>query len=93
VPAGYTMVSIADYDGDGLADILWSTGGMTGVNIPLPGVLQEWLSNGSGGFTAQAVADMDGKPVIVSPNAVIQANRLQGGRVTSGVDTSVGISH
>jgi len=31
--------------------------------------------------------------VTVAPDALIQANRLQGGRVTSGVDTSVGISH
>lgn len=93
VPAGYTMASIADYDGDGLADILWSAKARVGNNLLGPGVLQEWLSNGSGGFTAQAVADLSGKPVTVPAGALIQANRLQGGRVTSGVDTSVGISH
>jgi hypothetical protein len=93
VPAGYVMSSIADYDGDGLADILWSARGQLGKITLGPGILQEWLSDGSGGFIAQAVAGLDGKLISVSPGALIQANRLQGGRVTSGVDTSVGISH
>jgi hypothetical protein len=93
VPAGYALASIADYDGDGLADILWSAKAQVGPLALGPGILHEWLSNGSGGFTAQAVADLDGKPITVPPGAVIQANRLQGGRVTSGVDTSTGISH
>ena len=93
VPAGYVMASIADYDGDGLADILWSSRLQVGNTSLGRASLVEWLSNGSGGFNAQVVADLDGKPVTVAPDALIQANRLQGGRVTSGVDTSVGISH
>jgi hypothetical protein len=93
VPAGYVMASIADYDGDGLADILWSARLMSGPIALGPGSLHEWLSDGSGGFTAQTVAGLDGKPVTIAPGAVIQANRLQGGTVTSGIDTSGGISH
>jgi len=92
VPDGYTLASIADYDGDGLADILWSAREQVGTNKG-PSTLVEWLSNGSGGFNTQAVADLEGKAVSVGAQAVIQANRLQGGRVTSGVNTSVGISH
>ncbi len=94
VPVGFTMSSIADYDGDGLADILWTSRAQLGGHIPVgPANLYEWLSNGKGGFAQQAVAGLDGTPVVLPPHAEIQANRLQGGRVTSGVDTSVGISH
>jgi len=58
-----------------------------------PITLYEWLSNGSGGFTSQAVAGLDGTPISLPTHTVIQANRLQGGRVTGGVDSSVGVSH
>jgi Pro-kumamolisin, activation domain/FG-GAP repeat/FG-GAP-like repeat len=93
VPGGYTMASIADYDGDGLADVLWTAKAQVGNASMGPAHLYEWLSNGSGGFTSQVVADLTGKPLTIPPGAQVQPNRLQGGRVTSGVDTSVGISH
>ncbi|WP_158881512.1 protease pro-enzyme activation domain-containing protein [Rhodanobacter sp. L36] len=93
VPTGYTLASIADYDGDGLADILWSSRAQFGSIALGPAMLYEWLSNGSGGFSSQAVADLDGKQMTVPAGALIQANRLQGGRVTSGIDTSTGVSH
>ena len=95
VPAGYTLASIADYDGDGLADILWSAKAEVGAaHFQMgPITLYEWLSNGSGGFTSQAVAGLDGTPISLPTHTVIQANRLQGGRVTGGVDSSVGVSH
>jgi len=95
VPAGYTLASIADYDGDGLADLLWSAKAEVGAaQVQLgPSTLYEWLSNGSGGFISQAVAGLDGTPISLPPHAVIQANRLQGGRVTGGVNSSVGSSH
>jgi len=84
VAPGYTLASIADYDGDGLADLLW---------VGAAGDAYEWLSNGSGGFISQRVADITGAPLVIPAGAQVQPNRLQGGMVTSGVDTSVGISH
>jgi hypothetical protein len=84
VTPGYTMSSIADYDGDGLADILW---------VGTAGDVYEWLSNGNGGFISQRVADASGNPLVIPAGAQVQPSRLQGGRVTSGVDTSLGISH
>jgi hypothetical protein len=84
VTPGYTMASIADYDGDGLADILW---------VGTAGDVYEWLSNGNGGFISQRVADASGNPLVIPAGAQVQPNRLQGGRVTSGIDTSDGISH
>ncbi|WP_109125271.1 protease pro-enzyme activation domain-containing protein [Dyella sp. C11] len=84
VPAGYTMASIADFDGDGLADVLWVTP---------TGTMYEWLSDGSGGFTSQLVVDINGAPVLVPAGSAVQPNRLQGGMVTSGINTSAGVSH
>lgn len=93
IPAGYTMASIADYDGDGLADILWSVGASLGKVSPHSVHLSEWLSDGKGGFNEQTISDLSGNQVTVAGGSLIQANRLQGGRVTSGVDTATGISH
>jgi hypothetical protein len=84
VAPGYTMASIADYDGDGLADILW---------VGTAGDVYEWLSNGNGGFISQRVADISGNPLVIPVGSQVQPNRLQGGRVTAGLDTSWGISH
>lgn len=83
VASGYTMASIADYDGDGLADVLW---------VGKAGDAYEWLSNGNGGFISQRVADASGNPLVIPAGAQVQPNRLQGGRVTSGMDTAVGIT-
>jgi hypothetical protein len=82
VASGYTMSSIADFDGDGLADILW---------VGTAGDAYEWQSNGSG-FQSFRVADASGKPLVVPAGAKVQANRLQGS-VTGGLDSSIGVSH
>jgi Pro-kumamolisin, activation domain/Subtilase family/FG-GAP-like repeat len=84
VTPGYSMASIADYDGDGLADILW---------VGTAGDVYEWFSNGNGGFISQRVADASGNPLVIPAGAHVQPNRLQGGGVASGIDTSLGVSH
>ncbi|GLQ48012.1 hypothetical protein GCM10007862_30630 [Dyella lipolytica] len=84
IAAGYTIASIADYNGDGLADILW---------VGTAGDVYDWFSDGNGSFYSQRVADAAGSPLVIPAGAQIQANRLQGGKAVTALNTSVGVSH
>jgi len=82
VSPGYTMASIEDFDGDGLADILW---------VGAAGDAYEWQSNGTG-FQSFRVADASGKPLTIPAGTQVQPNRLQGGLVTGRVNLGLNIS-
>jgi hypothetical protein len=66
--AGYTPASIEDFDGDGLADILWTNA---------QGNAYIWLGTGNG-FISQHVADGLGNTYTIPSGYVVQRNSLQG---------------
>jgi hypothetical protein len=68
IATGYTLASIADYDGDGRADILW---------VGTAGDVYDWQSTGTG-FQSLRVADAFGTPLTIPAGTQVQANRLQG---------------
>jgi FG-GAP-like repeat len=67
--AAYTLAAIADYNGDGLADLLW---------VDTNGAVYDWQSDGSGSFQKLQVASPDGTPYKVPAGSSIQPNWLQG---------------
>ena len=67
--------AIADYNGDGLADILW---------VGTAGDVYEWQSTGSG-FQSLRVTDSSGIPLVVPAGTSIQSVRFQGSPATGGV--------
>lgn len=69
------MTSLGDYDGDGLADILW---------VGLAGDVYEWQSLGNG-FQSLRVTDANGNPLVIPAGAKVRALRLQGA-ATAGYD-------
>jgi len=67
-PAGYSVATIEDFDGDGLADVFWTNA---------KGTAYVWQGTG-GGFISQQVADGAGTPYVVPTGYKVQMNRLQG---------------
>jgi hypothetical protein len=68
------LASIGDYDGDGLADLLWRNANNR---------VFEWQGTGSG-FTSFKVADAWGTALVLAKQDTVPANRFQGSRrVTS----------
>ena len=68
VGSGYSIASIEDFDGDGLADILWTNAS---------GDAYVWQGLG-GSFISQHVADGQGNIYTIPDGYVVQKNRVQG---------------
>jgi hypothetical protein len=68
VAKGYGIASIEDFDGDGLADILWTDS---------QGDAYVWQGTG-GAFVSQRLADGLGNAYMIPAGYVVQKSRLQG---------------
>ncbi len=71
VAQGYTVASIEDWIGDGLADILWTNA---------QGSAYIWQGTGvpGGGFISERVADGQGNQYTIPAGYIVQRSSLQG---------------
>ena len=67
-PDGYTVATIEDFDGDGLADLVWT-------NAKGKAILWQGIGDG---FVSQQVADGEGTAYVVPAGYKVQMNRVQG---------------